>query len=89
MVKKACNASKSALWLNDDLIPKRKPRRRQEIYVQQAKLAFSDIEIWGFTLKTRPGKGIIAYAKTVLSCLLKFYVDLNNESRSQVRFLSK
>jgi hypothetical protein len=85
MGKKSMQCIEECALANDDLIPKRKPCRRQEFNVQQVKLDFLTIEIWRFTLKTRPGKGITAYAKTVLSRLiLKFYVDLNNESRSQI-----
>jgi hypothetical protein len=83
MVKESMQCIEERALANDDLIPKRKPRRRQEFNVQQVKLAFLTMKIWGFTLKTRPRKGITAYAKTVLSRLiLKFYVDLNNESLS-------
>jgi hypothetical protein len=79
MVKKASDVSERAL-ADDDLIPKRSHIEGRDLMFSKQSYLFLTIEIWGFTLKTRPGKGITAYAKTMLSRLIKFYVDLNNES---------
>lgn len=71
---------------DDELVTKRTKYKASDFNVQQAKLVFMTEETWA-SRQRQDKRGCQDLGKNCASrFILKFYIDTNNECRSQIKF---